>query len=324
MKHFPLERLKAARARIASEIVYNPHSRTPPTLWHAITLSIQPIKLGEEAAVPELEKTVDSDIFLAGIVIPPLNWDELAGTFTPEREFGNSSFYVSRVHNPIDITSLTLNHAGGARFTGSADLFFDFEFEGAGYQNASTRISFAGPYAEMRFAIPIWNKPEEVRFPEEWRIPAQWTDETLHELFSRFIDLGRYQPMVREGSHAIPPSQDRLTQRPFPDATCGCGPAKGVGGTPPEERACPRQVGFQSSRVPPDAARTANRAKCAAAAREWPGRAGGRPVRALPNSPARGRRLVGTRPRGDGRHLQGSRHEPRQTRRPQDHQRAVS
>jgi hypothetical protein len=90
----------------------------------------------------------------------------LAGTFTPDLNSANSSFYITSCHNPISIYSITFTRFAAASFAVSADLLIHFEFEASGYSDAEASLNFTGEYSGLRFCIPQRSEPDKVRFPE--------------------------------------------------------------------------------------------------------------------------------------------------------------
>src|SRR5690349_18068310 len=115
MKRFPFARLRPKTAWFTASLQYNPYSDLPPTVWHSINLEIEPLALGQDAAMPEYETVVDSGIIFDGLIIEGGKWDSLDGLYTFDDD-QNGSFYVSSAHNPVTVRELTLKYCGNATY----------------------------------------------------------------------------------------------------------------------------------------------------------------------------------------------------------------
>lgn len=191
MKRFPFARLRPKTGWIDASLVYNPYSDLPPTVWHSITIEIEPLVLGSDAAMPEYEATVDSNIVLGGLRIDRHKWSSLDGTFAFDDD-QNGSFYVSSVHNPVTVRELSLRYRETATYDVDATATFHFEFEGAGYADETTRLVLPAVHRGFCFRVPRWNEPDQVEFPADWGIPSashDWTPDTIRAFAQRFFDL---------------------------------------------------------------------------------------------------------------------------------------
>lgn len=200
MKRFPFARLKISQASISSSLTFNPYSDIPPKCRWTIDIGIEPLKLGDDAAMPDFEQVVDSNICLERLELEIASWRSLAGRFTFSEPQGGS-FYVSHAHNPIDILDLTMTPKDGACFDVDATVEALFEYEGAGYQNEVTRLVFPATYEGFRFQVPTWSDPADVVFPPEWQVPSvepSWTDQEIREFLSHHINLSDHMPLTIE------------------------------------------------------------------------------------------------------------------------------
>lgn len=178
---------------LGGRLVYNPYTKIPPTLWHTVEIELEPIEIGDDAYAPEtFGNSLQTSVGLGGIVLAERSWTRIAGRRGPIEDTGSSSIYVSNVHVPIDILSIAFDRLHGTRFAISVELWFDFEYAGAGYRNARLALDLEADYVGVTFRVPRWNEPDAVTFPQEWRIPSVFNEQTVAELFERFVDLEEY------------------------------------------------------------------------------------------------------------------------------------
>jgi hypothetical protein len=185
---------------ITASLTYNPYCDLPPKVWHSISIEIEPLALGPDAAMPEYETTVDSNIVLDGLHIERHKWNSLDGTFTFDDD-QNSSFYVSSAHNPVTVRELTLRYRDNATYDVDATATFHFEFEGAGYADETTRLVFPAVHRGFCFCVPRWNEPDEVAFPADWGVPStshDWSPDTIREFAQRYFDLTQFSALTIE------------------------------------------------------------------------------------------------------------------------------
>src|SRR4051794_26978109 len=129
LKTFPISQIRPTAASFRGNLVYNPYSRLPPTIWYCIGVDLEKIDLAEDAPAPDIwGTTVDTTLCLGGIVLPFRDWREIDGTFGPIEDAGASSVYVSDIHNPIDIRSVRFSKLDGVRFKIDFNLYIAFEF----------------------------------------------------------------------------------------------------------------------------------------------------------------------------------------------------
>ncbi len=208
LKRFPFDRLTINKASIISSLHYN--VGCPPKVRWCIGISIEPLDLGDDAAYPELETTVDSGVSLDQLELSIQNWRQLAQTFEFS-ESQNGSFYVTSAHNPVDAVRLEIRSAGGMEFDITATARFQFEFEQSGYEDDLIQLAFRATYEGFRFSVPTWNDPKSVDLPIEYGIPsmnAEWSQYDMLSFVGRYVDLSQYNPPNIEDNKYL-----RLTPR---------------------------------------------------------------------------------------------------------------
>lgn len=187
-------------AWITARLHYNPYCDLPPTVVHAISIDIEPIELGTDAAMPDYETTVNSPMYFDGLALPARPWDDLTGTYH-FKDDQDGSFCVSSAHNPVVLHELTLRHRDGALYDADATATFHFEFEDSGYADETTRLIFPVTHRGFVFCVPQWSEPDEVTFPADWRIPSvshDWSAATIREFAGRYCDLSQYAEITIE------------------------------------------------------------------------------------------------------------------------------
>jgi len=200
MKRFPFSRLKLKEGWISSSLIYNPHCNLPPTVIHEISIEIDPLELGADAAMPEYQQVVNSSIVFDGLIFERRSWNALGGSYT----FGddqNGSFYVSSAHNPVTVRQLTLQHRGGATYDADSVATFHFEYEDSGYADETTRLLFSAKYGGFRFCVPQWSTPDKIAFPSEWNIPSasrDWPESAIRDFAARYCDLSQFAKITIE------------------------------------------------------------------------------------------------------------------------------
>lgn len=206
LKIFPVREIKPQSSRFGGSLIFNPYSDLPPTIWYSVGIDIAEIELGSNAPAPDLWGTkVDTTLILGGILLPQRRWMDISGVFGPIEDVGESSVYISDVHNPIDINSVTFSLIQGAVFRIDFDLLIAFEYEGSGFMDAECSISVEAEYQGLSFNEPVWNDPDSVSFPEKWQIPSEFNEITVSELFERFVDTDSYSIKSDKGYyHFIP------------------------------------------------------------------------------------------------------------------------
>jgi len=202
LKDFPVERIKATSAGWRGSVIYNPFGGpTPPTLWYGIGIALKIIDLGDQAPAPELWGTeLETELRLGGIVLPFRSWRDLDYEYGPVKDVGESSVYISGVHNPIDIERVRTTHIEGASFRIELDLFFAFEFDGSGFRNTRHSMVVEAEFRGVSFCVPQWSDPEEATklMPLEWNIPTEFNDHTVRAFLERFVDTSEFQ-LERDG-----------------------------------------------------------------------------------------------------------------------------
>jgi hypothetical protein len=182
MKPFPIEKLIPIGSSMEARIEFNPFAKIPPSLWYGIGIRF-------ENVIPDQETLF---IDLDGIFLPERQWQKLSGTYRPEKRWENGSVYVDSVHNPVDLHALTFLRRQGNFFDVKAELYIDFAFEGAPYENTAVTLDFTTEFLGIKFREPNWSDPSSVKFPREWRIPHEFSQESVDELVSRFVDIDVY------------------------------------------------------------------------------------------------------------------------------------
>ena len=207
LKRFPFDQLTITEASIVSSLHYN--VGYPPKVRWCFRISIEPIELGDNAAYPDLETTVESGFSFDELELEIQNWHQLAQTF----EFSgsqNGSFYVTSAHNPVDVVKLEIRSAGATEFDIAATALFQFEFEQSGYEDGVVQIAFRARYEGFGFGIPTWNDPASV-LPKEYGVPsmeAEWSQYDILSFAGRYIDLSQYDaPTINDNKYL------RLTPR---------------------------------------------------------------------------------------------------------------
>ncbi len=208
MKRFPFSHLKPKMGWITASLIYNPHCSLPPTVWHTITLEIEPIELGSDAVMPEHQKAVDSQVIFDGLPIKAATWNSMDGTYS----FGdeqNGSFYVSFAHNPVTVRELSLRYRGGTAYDVDATATFHFEYEDSGYADETTRLVFPAVYTGFSFSVPHWSNPANVSLPPEWGVPStapEWPSNTIRDFVQKHFDLSQFAEVTIEDRtlHAKP------------------------------------------------------------------------------------------------------------------------
>ena len=200
MKRFPFAHLRPKVGWITASLQYNPYCDLPPTVWHSISIEIEPLSLGADAAMPEYETTVDSNIVFDGLQISGHKWDSLNGTYTFDDD-QNGSFYVSSAHNPVTVGELSLRYRDGVTYDVDATATFHFEFEGAGYADETTRLVFPAVHRGFCFCVPHWSEPDKVALPVDWGVPStspDWSPETIRDFTQRYFDLSQFPVITIE------------------------------------------------------------------------------------------------------------------------------
>lgn len=199
LKNFPVSKLKPKASRFGGSLEFNPYCELPPTIWYRIGIDLEPFDLGEDAPDPEYSGTeVDTTLSAGGIILPFRDWRQISGEFGPVEDVGEGSIYVSGVHNPVDIASIRFERIQGMKFRINLDIAIAFEFEGAGFRDASCSLEIEVDYSGLSFYAPTWTNPDAVIFPEDWKIPDEFDEATVKELFERFVDTESYN-MSRDG-----------------------------------------------------------------------------------------------------------------------------
>jgi hypothetical protein len=205
MNRFPFSKLKIKDAKIQNSLAYNPLADYEPKVRWSITLEIAPIDLSDSACL-DSESTVESDILLDDLELDISSLNDLAGSFSFSEQ-QNGSFYVSWVHNPVDVIDLELRKLEDNKYQVDAKVQFFFEHESSGFQDEVVQLSFMATYIGFKFDVPHWTNPEAVDLPEEWNVPStapQWTDEQLRTFVSQYLDLSEYPEVeIRDGKELL-------------------------------------------------------------------------------------------------------------------------
>ena len=206
LKIFPVTNMRPKHTGFQGSLEFNPYVNIPPSIWYNIGIELEEIELGDNAPDPELWGTkVDATLDLGGIVIPQRRWFDISGTIGPIKDVGESSVYISDAHNPIDIRSVTFKRLEGVCFAIDLDFLIDFDFEGAGFENAECSLSIEADYKGISFFVPDWSDPKSVKFPAEWRIPSEYNESTIIELFERFVDTSCYRMEIDDECYRLIP-----------------------------------------------------------------------------------------------------------------------
>lgn len=188
LARFPVEQIRVVSAGFGGSIHYNPIANLAPCLWYGFGVDLAPIELGD-AAAHDRERTLRTSLSFGGIVLPQRRWTDISGVYGPIPDVGDGSIYLSSVHNPIDIRRVSFRRLEGVRFAVNVELLIAFECGGSGFEDAVVSLEFEADYGGVSFYVPEWTNPDQIRFPPEWRIPAAFDDDSVREIFSRFIDL---------------------------------------------------------------------------------------------------------------------------------------
>lgn len=207
-KPFPVDRLEVKQAEFEAVLEFNPYAdRLPPSLLWRGGIGLEKIDLGDSAADAEIFGSVlDTWFSLDGIHIPERRWTHLAGPYVQDHPYCGSSIYVCDAHNPVAVVEIGFSSREGTMFEMAVDLEINFDIEGTPYENIGLCInSIEAKFTGLVFHVPIWNEPADVEFPPEWKIPDEYTQDSVDEMMSRFVDLDLYNKVHNDGEFKYTP-----------------------------------------------------------------------------------------------------------------------
>lgn len=186
-KRFPVDQIQVAAAAFGGSLWFNAATGTEPHIDYGFGLHLAPTAAFNDGRA--------TSIRLESMQLPARDWRGLLGAHPQPIPSDDCSIYVAGVHTPIDVHELVLVSREGARFDAEFSLLVDFEFGGPDYRNVGVRVRTDCEYRGLSFYAP---EPGRT-FPDAWNLPEEYTPETVAELFSRFVDLDRYEPVVQDG-----------------------------------------------------------------------------------------------------------------------------
>ncbi len=203
-KHsFPVTQLELEKAHFGGTLNFNPYVDLEPGIsWNA-ELIFKPIELGSDAIDPEIYgTTLDLLFHLDDIVLEERDWKNITGRYPQEDIWGNHSVYVCGAHNPVAINHIEFLEREGTRFKIKINLTIDFSTEAVAYENTTVDLIFDADFTGIVFIIPEWTDPDSVKFPRHWKIPEIYTEQTVEEMVSRFVDTSQYS-LTRKGNQFL-------------------------------------------------------------------------------------------------------------------------
>lgn len=205
LKDFPAFKMSPKDVSFSGALIYNPVCALPPTIWYGIGIQLEPFDLGDSAPCPDLFGTaVDTMLCVGGIVLPFRDWREIHGSVGPVKNVGESSIYVSGVHNLIDIRQAHFRRIGDRRFRINLDLLIDFEGEGAGFRDTECSIEVTADYSGISFYAE--NRASDAfPLPADWKIPEVFDRRSVLEFFERFVDTTVYDLEQADESFRLVP-----------------------------------------------------------------------------------------------------------------------
>ena len=190
LRRFPYGRLTARRGTIGGFLFENRHADVPRSLFHAITVPLEPF------VVVDLEgkkKKTRTDLRLEFIELPDRpfrGYRALVGqTFefpsNPEPGFIDGSIYLNDAHNMLDVSELSFLALRRGLLDVRITLAIDFESEQTGYANSDA------------LAVEVELRPEPIRIDSDIVIKAK--RRSPRELLAPFVDTAILGDTVIDG-----------------------------------------------------------------------------------------------------------------------------
>lgn len=191
LARFPLASLRPRLAALRGHIFENRQARIPLTLFHDITVPLEPFSDRGELVETEMQLN-----FIQFGVHRLAEMQERTFRFpsNPKPGYVDGSVYLRNAHVPVDVPRIALGRwTTSATTRVSLDLRIAFEYEATGFRDTPAHIECELKYAGVALAPWLASTPEQAT-----------------RVAQRFLDLNAYLSPVREHHYFVFPP--RLTR----------------------------------------------------------------------------------------------------------------